>query len=130
MRFVLALALLIASPVVVQAQTPPVVNTGHFFAWDYLATELTAGAVERFELQLDGGTWVSAGMNTATDASTPAGHVTFRVPIPSMTPGTHSFAIRACNAIMCGAETQGPGFTFTVVPSPPVNLRIQITTAK
>jgi hypothetical protein len=98
------------------AQTPPA-SPGQRFGFDYRTSDLTTFQVARFELQIDGGAWVSVGMPpSAPQPDTPADFTTLGVPIPALTPGQHTASLRACNSV-CG-EGSVP-FTFLMVVEPP-----------
>lgn len=77
-RVILTLLLLVAVPVLAQAQ--PQVQQGASLAWDYTQADFT-------------------------------------------TVGTHMVDVRACNAVLCGAEIS-VSFVLVVQPAAPSNLRI------
>jgi len=108
---------------VLSAQTPPA-SPGQRFGFDYRTSDLTTFKVERFELQIDGGAWVSVQMPpSAPQPDTPADFTTLAVPIPALTPGDHTVSLRACNSA-CGDGS--PAFAFQMVVQPPAPVRARI----
>lgn len=102
--------------------TPPVGSSGYFFAFDYSDADFTAGAVTRFEMQLDANAFASVGIPTNTVPIT--GGKTYKVPIPAITPGAHTVSFRACNADLCSEATTPLDFRFAPLPATPRNVRI------
>lgn len=108
-----------------ETQDPPVAQAGQSFAWDYADADLSAGAVTRFEIQIDGGTFTSVGMaQTFTDPDTPSGAKSYKTPIPALTTGSHTVAVRACNTELCGDATSPVGFVLAVKPATATGVRI------
>lgn len=137
MKTVIGLCVLLLMPVGVFAadapkaprgamlQNPPVAQAGQSFAWDYADADLSAGAVTRFEIQIDGGSFTSVQMAQAfTDAQTPSGAKSYKVAIPALTTGSHTFAVRACNDQLCGDPTPAFGFVLAVKPATASGVRI------
>ena len=117
-----AIAVFFLSIVLSVAQTA---RTGSFFAWDYETAAITQQGIDRFEMQIDGGTWVNVGLNPSTaDATTLPGYTTFRTPIPALTLGPHTVALRACNPQECSNPTTDLPFTFSIRPDTPRNPRL------
>ena len=115
-----AVLLIAAASVRVMAQTQtPVATSTASIAWDYPDADLSAGGVTRFEVQYDGGTWADAGMAKLAGAT-----ATYSTPIGALTPGSHSVAVRACNASLCGDSTSPLAFVLAVKPAQASNLRV------
>lgn len=94
------------------------------FLWDYPTELLNAGNVNRFELQIDGGTWADVGRTAATDQTgVPAGAVLYAASVPALTIGSHVVAVRACNVTECG-DISSLKFVISIKPGPVQNLRI------
>ena len=111
--------------VAAQSPPPPVATASQSFAFDYKDADLTAGAVTRFEMAVDGGTWATIGVPpVGNDALTQPGSKTYVVPIPALTTGTHTVAFRACNASICGDSSLPLSFVLAVKPATPTGLRI------
>ena len=120
--FLLALALY-AVPAFAQ---PPIAAATQSFAFDYKTTDLTASAVVRFELQVDGGAWVNVNIPaTSDDAQTPVGSHSYAVPIPALVTGNHTVSFRACNVQLCSDPMTPFAFTLAVKPPTPAGLRIK-----
>ena len=120
MRAMLAIFLLV--PALSWAQLTPSGSLG----FDFKIVDIPA--VSRFEMQLDGGTFVGIGIPPVrNDAQTQVGNNTFAIAASTLTltAGTHTFAPRACTTTSCFAATSPP-LTFTyVLPLPaPSNLRV------
>lgn len=114
----------VAPGTVIDLQTPPVATPGQAFGVDYPDAAFTAGGVTRFELLIDAGTWTDVGLPTKqNDPQTPAGSSTYRIPIPAVTPGTHTVSVRACNTVLCGSGTP-LAFLFGVQPATVPAVRI------
>lgn len=71
--------------------------------------------VSRFEATVDAAAPVTL---TVTQAGTD-----YTAPLPAMTPGTHTIAVRACNVAGCSAPLT-IAVRVVVVPSAPTNLRL------
>lgn len=71
--------------------------------------------VARFEATVDAAAPVTL---TVTQAGTD-----YTAPLPAMTPGTHTIAVRACNVAGCGAPMTVT-VRVVVIPSAITNLRI------
>lgn len=116
----LAPPLLEHADAVATMQPPIVVTAGSRLAWDYPDSDISN--VTRFEMQLDGGAWVTAGMPTATAG--PTGFQTYATPFPALTPGNHTVTVRACNVDICSDAAAPLGFKLVVVPAVPGGLRV------
>jgi hypothetical protein len=81
--FVLAVALSFTRDV--SAQQPPVATAGARLAWDYADADIAAGAVVRFEMQVDAGAWSDVGMTKLAGAA-----ATYAAPIPALQTGQHT----------------------------------------
>jgi hypothetical protein len=123
MKTLVLLVALFAVPVIAQ-QAPPVIS-GDRFAWDYVEADLATYSVDRFEVQIDSGTWTPVGIPVAfTDARTQAGKKSYAIPFPATQPGNHTITIRACNPDVCSAGTAPFAFKLAVVPLDGSNGRI------
>lgn len=71
--------------------------------------------VDRFELMVDAGA-------PATLVVTQTG-TEYRAPLPALTPGDHTLAVRACNVAGCSAPVSLQ-VRVVVIPAPVTNLRI------
>src|SRR5262245_49349996 len=90
-----------------------------YAVWDYPDAEIAD--VTRFDVRVDGGAYVSAGIpNPETLPDTMAGHKSFRYPLPPITNGTHSVAVRACNTLDCSFDVAA---AFKLI-GPPKNPRV------
>lgn len=126
MRFVLAAAsVLCLSAVYAFAQTSPTVTPGvHQAAWDYSDADFKTYGVTSFELCVDG-SCKPVGLPTPfRDGNTSANAQSYAAPLPPLTMGPHTFAVRVCNP--AGCTDPAPAFNFTVVtiPAPASNSRI------
>jgi hypothetical protein len=116
---------LLAVASIVHAQ-PPVATATQKFTFDYKTSDFTTFAVLRFELQVDGGAWVSVNVPATTDdATTPAGSHSYDVPIPALVTGNHTWTVRACNAQLCSDPMTPMAFVLAVKPPAPSGLRIK-----
>lgn len=95
--------------------------------WDYVNTELSK--VERFELQVDNGGWLSLGKPPALTQGDPIS--TYKAAIGVYSVGTHTAILRACNSLAVPPCSEAPPVSFTVdapptptTPPAPSNLRI------
>lgn len=124
MRLVLALLMLALYGVPAVAQTS--LLPGQRFGFDYAEADLAAFAVDRFEAQLDGGTWTAIGIPPAEiRPDTEPGKRTHVVNPPAMLPGrNHSLAFRACNSIGCSPATAPLIFDLVIVPPVVTGARI------
>lgn len=110
-----------------QTPPPPVATASQSFGFDYKDTDVTAGGVSRFEMQVDGGAFVSVAIPPkANDSQTPAGSSTYAVPIPALTTGPHSVSFRACNPQLCGDSSAPFAFVLAVKPAVPTGTRILV----
>ena len=92
---------------------PQVQNGLAFF--DYLDSDLQTFAVLRFEMQLDGGQYVSLGIPPiiVSPGSTPGAQTYIALMIPGgVPPGAHRFNVRACNAAGCGKPSPDSDFAI------------------
>jgi len=89
--------------------------------WDYADTEIPD--ITGFQVKFDSGAYQPIVMPQAeTLSDTPAGHKSFRYPVPStFTNGTHTLAVRACNTTECSWDATA---VFKLI-GPPKNPRIQ-----
>ena len=107
----------------VSAQQPIGVDANDLLAWDYLDADMLAYTVTHFERSTDAGPWTPA--TIAEQSSDGAGVTTYASLVGNMTNGTHTVAIRACNAGGCSAGIPLE-FVFgnLAVPPPVGNPRI------
>lgn len=109
-----------------QTPPPPVATASQSFGFDYKDTDVTAGGVSRFEMQVDGGAFASVAIPPkGNDSQTPAGSSTYVVPIPALTTGTHTVSFRACNAQLCGDASPSFAFVLAVKPAIVTGVRIK-----
>jgi hypothetical protein len=116
--FACVVCLLIAAPALAQVPAQP----GQLFKWDQPMTEVAS--VDRFELKIDAGTYVNAGKTLANDSATPAGRQSFSFVIPALTPGNHTYVVRACPASGSCSPDSSPFAFAIIVISQPSGLRI------
>jgi len=127
-------ALMLALVLTGAVQDPPDVVPGNYLLWDYPNDALANGAVVRFEVQLDAGTWTGVGLPVQVSQLPAAARAklnaqaaltdqTYALLFPAMTPGDHEIAVRAC-----GKQSCSPAVSLMVklvmVPMAPINLRI------
>jgi hypothetical protein len=103
---IVLLQLLFAVPVAAQVTAGP----GAQVAWDHDRVNTT-----RFEAVIDGNT------NNPRDIGLPATNLW---PLPALTGGNHSVALRACNTAGCSAWSTALQIQVIVVPGVPTNLRL------
>lgn len=104
------------------AQAQPTAQPGQLFKWDHPTAE--GPTIARFEVKIDAGSYVNAGKTAASDAATPAGFTSYSFVIPALTPGNHSYVVRACpTSGSCTADSASFAFGIIVV-SVPTGLRI------
>ncbi len=108
----------------------PIATQNNAPALDYLITNLTIGAVTRFEIQFDANAFVSIGLPTPTDdAKTGIGAHTYagaKLGTYGLAIGSHTFVARACNAAGCGIASSPPfSFTYAPILDAPANQRLQ-----
>lgn len=91
--------------------------SGPAFAYNYL-WEFT-GSVDRFEMKLDAGPYVSVGLP-------PVASGTWTLPGDPTLTGTHSAVVRACVAAACSPDSNILVFTVAPAPKPaaPANVRL------
>ena len=105
----------------VSAQQPIGVDANDLLAWDYLDADMLAYAVTHFERSTDAGQWTPA---TITEQSSDgAGVTTYASTIGQLTNGTHTIAVRTCNAVGCSVPTPFE-FIYGNPPPPVGNPRI------
>src|SRR6267154_6433936 len=87
------------------------------FAYNYLWE--WPGAVDRFEMKLDNGTYVSVGLPPVTSG-------TWTLPGDPTLTGNHSAVVRACSAGICTPDSNILSFTVAPAPKPaaPTNPRL------
>lgn len=108
-----------------QSPAPPVATASQAFGFDYKDADLTTFSVIRFEMQMDAGAFVSVNLPIkASDALTPVGSSTYKVPIPALTTGSHVVSFRACNAQLCGDSSAPFTFILAVKPATPTGTRV------
>lgn len=106
------LAVILAMPVVASAQTSFPLGQPLVAFWSPVTNE-AASQVNRYEWKLDGGTFASNGQ------SVPRAEYTQALPQASLTLGSHSVTVRACNSTVCGPETAFATFTVVApIPTP------------
>jgi hypothetical protein len=105
-----ALVALLGTTTVAAAQTAATPSSA--LQWDHDGIDTS-----RYELQVDGSAWVEVA------TSTPAPGVR-STPMPALTPGTHTLAVRACGLAGCSAPSGTLTVQMVVVPSVPTGLRI------
>ena len=108
----LALLALLLAPVAAAAQPTPVLPTSQL-AWDHDGVD-----TDGYELQVDGGDW------TAVATSPGEGPGVFIAAMPSLTPGSHTLAVRACGLAGCSEGSEVLTVRLVVVPTRPGNLRV------
>ena len=107
----LALLALALTAVGAQAQGPtPVLPTAQL-AFDHDGVD-----TERYELQIDGGAWA------VTPTTSAAG--VYTLPMPALTPGAHTLAVRACGPAGCSASSNAVTLWLVIIPAPPGQFRI------
>lgn len=99
---------------IVSAQT--VVGPNSQYSILLEAVNVTDAGINRFELSVNNGTWVSIGLPTSTTDVAEPGFLIYKHPIGSLGIGIHNTKARACNVIECGPES-GP-FTFQLLAVP------------
>lgn len=102
------------------AQTPITsarINQKIGVAWDYTATDTSEGAVTRFEVQIDNGDWTDTGLVVHAVGATYVFNTAFS------TVGTHTAAVRACNATECGTPATMTISVLPAIPTAPRNPR-------
>ena len=112
-------ALILSASLGVEASQAPLLGPSDAFGVDYPDAWLTEQAINRFEVQYDGGQWTSVGMppvyaavnGIATYAVTPA------MPMPQ---GNHTVSFRACNAGACSRSTSPFAFLVPIEENLPV----------
>lgn len=116
--------LMVLAPVSAFAQ--PQALPGQLFKWDQPTTQVAS--IDRFEIKIDTGPYTPVGKVAANDAQTPAGQSSFSFPIPALTPGPHSYVVRAC-PLTGACSPDSPSFAFSmIVISAPSGLRITAPT--
>lgn len=112
---ILALLALLLASVGAAAQAP--VGPTSQLTFDHNGVD-----VDRFESQVDGGAWT-------TLAAVKGPGETFSAPLPSLTPGPHTIAVRACGdvAVGCSGPSNVLSVRMVIVPSAPTDLRITTT---
>src|SRR6267154_6784938 len=87
------------------------------FAYNYLWE--WGGAVDRFEMKLDNGAYVSVGLP-------PMASGTWTLPGDPTLTGSHSVVVRACSAGVCTPDSNILSFTVAPAPKPaaPTNPRL------
>src|SRR6267154_5306352 len=85
----------------------------YHYLWDW------SGAVDRFEMKLDNGAYVSVGLP-------PVASGTWTLPGDPTLTGSHSAVVRACSAGICTPDSNILAFTVAPAPKPaaPVNPRL------
>lgn len=114
----LAAMALVASSAAAQTSTP-----SSKLVWDQPNADAATAAAYAYKVYPDGG---ANGVSlTGVTCSVVSGVTVCVVPFPAFTPGPHTLSIDATN--VAGTSPRGPvlSFTFVVVPSAPVNMRIQ-----
>jgi hypothetical protein len=91
-----------------RAAAAQTVNQGQKIAWDHDGVGLA-----KFQTRIDNPDgWTDGGLAR-------------EYTIPALTPGAHTFAVRACNAqSQCSAEAALPFQMVAIIPIKPSNLRI------
>ena len=108
MMFPLLVALLLPLP-----QPPVVLLPTEAFAFEFPDAALTSEGIDRFEVSYDAGAFASLGL--PPKLSTVNGISKYKL-IPPQTSGTHSFSLRACNAVGCGPASSP--FAFAPLSNP------------
>ena len=101
-------------------QTPPTASPNDSIAWDYTDANISAGAVDHFDVCLDNAPCVSV---TVT-ASKIAGQQSYSYHLPALTVGSHTATVKACNVATCSASNPSLTFQLVIQPQPITNLRI------
>jgi hypothetical protein len=108
----------------VAQQAPPVLS-GDKFAWDYVEADIATYSVDRFEFQIDTGTWTPVGIPSAfADAQTQAGKKSYAISFPATQPGNHTISVRACNPDVCSEGIAPFAFKLAIVPADGSNGRV------
>lgn len=113
--FLTVLVLLLTAPLLAQAPT---------YSFTFDVAQADAPNITRVEIQVDTTTRSVALPTPSNDSTTPAGFNTYRVSMlaAERSPGRHDAMVRACNATICGLDSNA--FTYTV-PQRPQNLVIR-----
>lgn len=98
--------------------------------WEHNTADITAAAVNRFELCYDTATpcatitpTAAVFTPTAAQGGPPAaGNTAYKMLLPALTVGQHSVTVKACNADACGVASSPFVFRFAVVPGTPVGV--------
>ena len=85
-------------------------------AWDHDGKNLS-----HFTLTVDG---TALALPAPTQAAGPGGLLTFSIPFPALTPGTHTIIVSACLNTLCTPSDPFP-VDVQVRPAKAVNLRIR-----
>lgn len=96
-------------------QPPTVLLPTEAFAYEFPDAALSAESIDRFEVSYDGAAFTSLGL--PPKLSTANGISKYKL-IPPQTSGTHTFSLRACNAVGCGPASSP--FAFAPLSSPTV----------
>lgn len=117
-KFLWIVFVLVSAPAFAQVPAQP----GQLFKWNQPTTE--EASIARFEMKIDAGAFVDVGKTLSNDTATPTGFQSYSRVIPALTPGNHTFVVRACPATgSCGPESNPFAFAIIVI-SQPTGLRI------
>lgn len=105
----------------ISAQQPIGVDANDLIAWDYDDAIYQTYAVTHFERSTDGGPWTLAAI--AEQFPNGTGVTTRGTQVGDLPHGTHTVAIRVCNAVGCSSGLPF-GFSYGNPPPPGVNPRI------
>ena len=119
LRLVLVALAIGLVPSLVSAQPP--VTGGNTLVWDQPNTTAAAAAAMTYRYYPDGSA-TGIGLSGVTCAGTTT--VTCQAAFPAFTPGPHSLTIAATNTAGEGPKSAAFSFSFVVLPSAPVNVRI------
>lgn len=94
----LVAAFLVLSGALTAQQPVPLLPT-EAFAFEFPDAALTAESIVRFEVSYDSGAFQSLGLPPKLST---ANAISKYKLVPPQTSGTHTFSLRACNAVGCG----------------------------
>lgn len=102
-------------------QTSGTTVTPKSVQWDYADSDLSAGAVTKFNLCFD---TTCTDVPLSSKVSSSNGTSTYQASIPALVQGQHMAKVAACNASVCSDYTSPLAFTLVIKPGTPANLRI------
>ena len=113
-------------------QNPPVGTKLDSLRWEHQTVDITAAAVNAFQLCYDAITpcstiTPSAAQFTPTTAQggpPAAGNTAYKMLLPALTVGNHTVTVKACNTDGCGVATAPFAFRFAVIPGTPTGVAV------